>query len=125
MCYFILNTFLWKCVTLIILLRYPTVSDPIEILSIFPVLSFGYQCHMTSVPLYAELRNRSLSKYTCMYIVQCTLSKVYNVHTTYTCIVRIAISTCTQALPYIGVLLYGFHIFHECSYSSLDPIIIN
>lgn len=43
---------------------YPTVSDPIEILSIFPVLSFGYQCHMTSVPLYAELRNRTLSKYT-------------------------------------------------------------
>jgi len=42
---------------------YPKESDPITILSVLPVFALGFQCHMTSVPLYAELKNRSMPRY--------------------------------------------------------------
>ncbi|KAL5247249.1 hypothetical protein ACHWQZ_G019196 [Mnemiopsis leidyi] len=41
----------------------PDSADPIKILSVLPTMSFAYQCHMTSVPLYGELTGRSVSKY--------------------------------------------------------------
>eukprot|EP00116_Pleurobrachia_bachei_P009097 sb/3469359/ len=45
-------------------LEYPVGDgDPIKIIGIMPALSFAYQCHMTSVPLYGEMRQRSTTKY--------------------------------------------------------------
>lgn len=52
---------------------YPKENNPITILSILPVLSFGYQCHMTSVPLYAELYNRTLPRYSIVIAVAMVL----------------------------------------------------
>ena len=41
----------------------------LPIMQYLPVFTLGFQCHMTSVPLYYELHNRSVSRYTVVILV--------------------------------------------------------
>jgi sodium-coupled neutral amino acid transporter 7/8 len=41
----------------------------LPIMQYLPVFTLGFQCHMTSVPLYYELHNRSVPKYTVVILV--------------------------------------------------------
>lgn len=76
----------------------PANTDPLTILSVLPSMSFAYQCHMTSVPLYAELAGRSINKYMVIVGVAMFLA-----------------TTSYLVVGYTGFAIYG---------SSVDPDII-